>query len=210
MKDYLHVHDSIATSRQCAMTGELAVDRIVGERLRSLRKARDMPIEVLARASERSVGYISQIERGLSSPTLRDVAVLARVLEVPFVELLKQEAPPELDEPVRLKADRSSVSFRGTGIRKRILAPRNRGTIDFYLMEIEVGGTTGSSPYSHDGEEAGFVLKGMILLTIGDREYRLARGDSFRFRSRIEHKFSNCSDRPAEVLWINVASSRTR
>ncbi len=169
-----------------------------------------MPIEALARASERSIGYVSQIERGLSSPTLRDVAVFARVLEVPFVELLKQPTEPELDEPVRLDADRSSVSFRGTGIRKRILAPRNRGAIDFYLMEIEVGGTTGTTPYAHDGEEAGFVLKGMIQLKVGDREYRLSQGDSFRFRSRIEHMFSNCGGEPAEVLWINVASSRVR
>jgi len=192
------------------MNEESPVDRIVGERLRSLRKARDMPIEALARASERSIGYVSQIERGLSSPTLRDVAVFARVLEVPFVELLKQPAERESDEPVRFDADRSSVSFRGTGIRKRILAPRNRGAIDFYLMEIEIGGTTGATPYSHDGEEAGFVLKGMIQLNVGERQYRLSRGDSFRFRSRIEHQFSNRGDEPAEVLWINVASSRTR
>ena len=192
------------------MTEESAVDRIVGERMRALRRARDMPIEALARASERSIGYVSQIERGLSSPTLRDVAVFARVLEVPFVELLKQPPEPEADELVRRDSDRSSVDFRGTGIRKRILAPRNRGAIDFYLMEIEVGGTTGATPYAHDGEEAGFILKGRIQLTVGDRQYRLVRGDSFRFRSRIEHKFSNCAEEPAEVLWINVASSRMR
>lgn len=192
------------------MNNEAAVDRIVGERLRSLRKARNMPVEALARASERSIGYVSQIERGLSSPTLRDVAVFARVLEVPFVELLKQPVSPELDEPVRRHSDQSFVGFRGTGIRKRLLAPRNHGAIDFYLMKIEVGGTTGATPYSHDGEEAGLVIKGVIQLTVGDREYRLAEGDSFRFRSRIEHKFSNCAAEPAEVLWINVASSRTR
>jgi transcriptional regulator with XRE-family HTH domain len=192
------------------MTDEAAVDRIIGERLRSIRKALDMSLEALARASSRSIGYISQIERGLSSPTVRDVAVFAKVLGVPFVELLKQPTEAEADEPIRLHSDPAVVDFRGTGITKRILAPRNRGTIEFYLMQIQKTGSTGEQPYSHDGEEAGFVLRGSIGLAIGAREYRLAKGDSFRFSSRTEHRFWNSGDGPAEVLWINVPTQRGR
>jgi transcriptional regulator with XRE-family HTH domain len=192
------------------MTDEMDADRIVGDRVRSIRKALDMSLDTLARASDRSIGYISQIERGLSSPTVRDVAVFARVLGVPFVDLLKQPPDADVDEPVRRGSDHASVAFRGTGITKQVLAPRNRGSIEFYLMRIEKSGTTGDSPYVHDGEEAGLVLKGSIRLTIGDREYKLSKGDSFRFSSRAEHRFSNEGKGPAEVLWINVAAARSR
>jgi len=192
------------------MKDDNAVDRIVGERLRTSRKAVDMTLEALARASDRSIGYISQIERGLSSPTIRDVAVFARVLGVPFVDLLKEPLSAADDTPVRLNADRFAVAFRGSGITKRILAPRNRGSIECYLMEIDQGGTTGDEAYAHDGEEAGFVIKGAIDLTIGGHCYRLSRGDSFRFPSRTAHGFRNASTGPSEVLWVNVGSVRGR
>ncbi len=189
---------------------EMTVDRVVGERLRAIRKAADMSLETLARATDRSIGYVSQIERGLSSPTLRDIAAFARALGVPFVELLKAAPEAEADEPVRLDRDRSMLSFRGTGIAKRVLAPRNKGAIEFYVMQIDEDGHTGAAPYSHDGEEAGFVLKGRLQLTIGGRTYRLAKGDSFRFSSRTPHAFGNAGAGDAEVLWINVVGTKGR
>ena len=187
-----------------------SVDRMVGERLHLLRKTAGVSLETLARGSDRSVGYISQIERGLSSPTVRDVAAFARTLGVPFVELLADPAPSNVEQFVRRDSDRTHLPFHGTGIVKRVLAPRNAGAIQFYVMEIDAGGTTGAAPYSHDGEEAGFVLKGRIRLRIGEAEHRLSRGDSFRFQSRVPHAFHNDGTGPAEVLWINVADRADR
>lgn len=186
---------------------DVAVDHVVGSKLRLLRKASAMSIQTLAERSDRSIGYISQIERGISSPTLRDIAVFTKALGVPFNELLREPFDTGAGRPVRLDSEKVLMDFRGTGITKRVLTPQNRGSIDFYLMTIEGGGSTGESPYSHDGEEAGFVLKGILQISIGGQEYRLGAGDSFRFSSGTAHGFRNSAIEPAEVLWINVGSS---
>lgn len=187
---------------------DVAVDHVVGSKLRRLRKASAMSIQSLAEQSDRSIGYISQIERGISSPTLRDIAVFTKALGVPFNELLREPFHADAGGPIRSDSERVLIDFRGTGITKRVLAPHNQGSIDFYLMTIEPGGSTGESPYSHNGEEAGFVLKGLLQITIGGQEYQLSAGDSFRFSSRTAHGFCNAAGETAEVLWINVGSNR--
>lgn len=187
---------------------DIAVDHLVGSKLRRLRKASAMSIQTLAQLSDRSIGYISQIERGISSATLRDIAVFTKALGVSFNELLRGPFHADAEGPVRSDSERVLMDFRGTGITKRVLAPQNQGSIDFYLMTIEGGGSTGELPYSHDGEEAGFVLKGMLQISIGGQEYQLTAGDSFRFSSRTAHGFRNNAIEPAEVLWINVGSNR--
>jgi quercetin dioxygenase-like cupin family protein len=104
------------------------------------------------------------------------------------------------------EADQPSIPFRGSGIVKRVLAPGNAGSIQFYRMRIAQGGSTGDQPYAHDGEEAGLVLSGSIVLRVGDTTYRLEAGDSFRFPSAVPHAFRNAGRGTAEVVWINVAS----
>jgi quercetin dioxygenase-like cupin family protein len=73
-----------------------------------------------------------------------------------------------------------------------------------FIMELEPGATTGQNPYSHEGEEAGYVLEGSIEIQIGDEVFALVAGDSFRFSSRLPHAFRALAERAASVLWVNV------
>ncbi|MFA7667126.1 MAG: XRE family transcriptional regulator [Burkholderiaceae bacterium] len=179
-------------------------DARIGHRLRSARKQAKVSLAELARVTGRSIGYLSQIERGLSSPTLREVALIADVLKVGFMDLVAPHGANAGAEPIRRDADRTYIPFRGPGIAKRVLSPRNSGSIEMFVMEIEADVGTGQQPYSHDGEESGFVLAGSIELTVGPARYRLEPGDSFRFSSRIPHAFRACGTTGAKVLWVNV------
>jgi transcriptional regulator with XRE-family HTH domain len=193
------------------MTKELAaqaasneVVHVVGERLRELRKRRKMSLVELAAASGRSIGYLSQIERGISSPTIREVAMLADVLGAGFLDLLTPTAGRPPAAPIRKHDDRAFLPFRGARITKRILSPRNEGALKLFIMELEPGAPTGQNPYSHEGEEAGYVLEGSIEIQIGDEVFALVAGDSFRFSSRLPHAFRALAERAASVLWVNV------
>jgi transcriptional regulator with XRE-family HTH domain len=180
----------------------------IGERLRAARQDRRLSLAELAAASGRSIGHLSQIERGLSSPTVREVAMLAEVLGIDFLRLLTAPAASSEPSPIRRHADQPSIPFRGSGIVKRVLAPANAGAIQFYGMRISPGGTTGEQPYAHDGEEAGVVMSGSIVLRIGDAEHRLEAGDSFRFSSAVPHAFRNAGRTTAQVVWINVGGTK--
>ena len=63
--------------------------RKFGKRVRYLRRDRDMTQEQLAELADLSVNFISQIERGYSSPSLETIIKFANALEVDVGELFK-------------------------------------------------------------------------------------------------------------------------
>lgn len=186
------------------ISSEVRRDLLVGERIRALRKLRRKSLAELSDATGRSISYLSQIERGLSSPTLRELTTVADALGVGFLDLLAEPVGAAPASPVRKREDAALIPFRGDGVTKQVLAPRNEGTIAFYVMHIAAGGSSGVRPYTHDGEEAGYVLRGTISLTVDGRTFTVRRGDSFRFMSDLPHRFQNEGEQEAQVLWINV------
>ena len=180
------------------------LDAEIGYRVCLIRKRAKVSLAELAQATGRSIGYLSQIERGLSSPTIREVALMADALKVGFMDLVAPQGEGAAAEPIRRDEDRTYIPFRGPGIVKRVLSPRNTGSIEMFIMELEAGAGTGHQPYSHDGEESGFVLEGSIDLMVGAERHSLEPGDSFRFSSRIPHAFKAFGASGAKVLWVNV------
>lgn len=191
------------------------VDRAVGQRLRSLRRARGLSLETMASSTGLSIGFISQVERGLSSPSLRVLALLADTLQIGLGGLFE----PALDQPdpdpiVVFQKDRPELQLWRAGITKQLLTPPG-GTqgMSLFHMVLKPGASAGDELFSHEGEEAGLVLEGRLTLVVEARTLRLTEGDSFRFESRRPHRFSNPDPRSSTiVLWVNVlgsAQSRT-
>ena len=200
-----------ATRRAARKPAEPAVDLAVGRRIRDLRRARAMSLETVAARAELSIGFISQIERGLSSPSLRVLATLADVLGVGIAGLFG--ATPNDDgasnDVVTREVQRAELKLWRTGISKQLLSPAGtESRLNLFLVHLEPGGNTGDEFYTHDGEEAGLVLEGEMILTVDAETWTLKQGDSFRFASRRPHRFSNpADDAKAVVLWVNCVTA---
>ena len=185
-------------------------DLAIGARARHLRRARGLRLEDMAAHMGVSIGYLSQIERGLSSPSVRALVKLAEALDAPLASLVTPSQPPGHGQPeiiVRAQARDALILWR-TGVSKQLLTPPGAGAISMFLVELAPGAESGDALYVHAGEESGFVLEGAISLTVEDHTWRLAAGDSFRFRSDRPHRFGNPEAAPARVLWINVDPNR--
>lgn len=193
-----------------AAKAEPAVDVAVGQRIRDLRRAGAMSLEAVAARTDLSIGFLSQIERGLSSPSLRVLATLADVLGVGIAGLFgaKENEGAAPDAIVTRERARAKLNLWRTGISKQLLNPAgSEGRLNLFLVHMEPGGSTGDELYTHDGEEAGLVLEGEMKLTVDAESWTLKHGDSFRFASRRPHRFSNPSgDAKAIVLWVNCVS----
>jgi transcriptional regulator with XRE-family HTH domain len=191
-------------------TGPEPVDRAVGQRLRGLRRARGLSLEAVASSTGLSIGFISQVERGMSSPSLRVLALLADTLQIGIgglFEPILQE--PEPDPIVVFRKDRPELQLWRAGITKQLLTPPG-GTqgMSLFHMVLRPGASTGDELFSHDGEEAGLVLEGRLTLVVEARTLQLSEGDSFRFESRRPHRFGNPGTRGQTiVLWVNVLGS---
>ncbi|GEC55487.1 transcriptional regulator with XRE-family HTH domain [Bradyrhizobium japonicum] len=189
---------------------EPAMDLAVGRRIRDLRRSKEMSLEVVAARTDLSIGFISQIERGLSSPSLRVLATLADVLGVGIAALFG--ATPKDDGAggvVTREVQRAELKLWRTGISKQLLSPAgSESRLNLFLVHLEPGGNTGDEFYTHDGEEAGLVLQGEMTLTVDTETWTLKQGDSFRFASRRPHRFSNpARDAKAMVLWVNCVTA---
>jgi transcriptional regulator with XRE-family HTH domain len=190
-----------------------ALDAAVGERLRALRKSRRISLQALAARTGVSIGYVSQVERGLSTPSLKLLAHAADALGIGLAEFFgggsADRGAAELDEIVVRRGERGRLGLWQAGISKELLTPpRESSGLNLFLVRLEPGGTTGEEDYAHGGEEAGFVLEGVLQLTVERRSWRLEPGDSFRFESKRPHRFRNPTDEVAVVLWVNATLGR--
>jgi quercetin dioxygenase-like cupin family protein len=152
-----------------------------------------------------SIGFLSQIERGLSSPTLRALAGMADALGVGLADLFPGENASDDKRATIVRAPaRSELKLWRSGIRKQLLTPDPRESrLNLYLVELEPGASTGDELYSHRGEEAGLVLSGAMYLGVENDLWTLSEGDSFRFQSSRPHRFSNAGEGLTRVLWVN-------
>ena len=193
-----------------AKAAEPAMDLAVGRRIRELRRARQLSLETVVARTDLSIGFVSQIERGLSSPSLRVLATLADVLGVGIAALFG--ATPSDDASggvVTRQKQRAELKLWRTGISKQLLSPADtENRLNLFLVHLEPGGSTGDELYTHYGEEAGLVLEGEMMLTVDAETWSLKTGDSFRFASRRPHRFSNpADDAKAVVLWVNCVTA---
>ncbi|MGK9235247.1 cupin domain-containing protein [Inquilinus limosus] len=187
----------------------MSIDLTVGARIRALRHAQGLSLETVAARSGLSIGFVSQVERGLSSPSLKVLTTIGDVLGVGLAGLFGP-APAEGADPVVMRrTERPGLNLWRSGITKQLLSPAGDGGLSLFLVTMEPGASTGDEFYAHAGEEAGTVLEGEMALTVDAESWTLAAGDGFRFASRRPHRFANPSaDAQAVVLWVNCVVGR--
>ena len=157
---------------------------ILGQDIRNLRKQKGFTIQELAKRAEISTGVISQIERNLTSPSMKSLFAITQILKIPIGWLLNDNQEIESDElDIIVRSNNRRKVELHDGITEEILTPRFSGNLQLMLVKIDSGGGSDREGYTHKGEEAGFVISGNIDLTIGKKTYNLKKGDSFKFES---------------------------
>lgn len=173
----------------------------VGADIRALRKARGYTLSALALELGRSVGFLSQLERGLSEPSIADVRALSDLFEVPISFFFgKADADPSERGYVVRSAARRRLGDPAGGLSEELLSPDLGGAFEVIRSVFEPGARADDAQ-CRDTEEAGYVVDGCLDLTIGDQHFRLERGDSFRFAGE-PYRWHNPGDTPCVVIWV--------
>lgn len=191
-------------ARSTAADAPLSEDeKSLGARLRTFRLQRGLSLKQLSERSDLSVGMLSQIERGMATPSLRALGRLRDVYGVPLARFFDDAvtAAPASDDVVQRAGRCRRVEFPEERMAKELVSPASARTLEMMVIVMEAGGGSGPEPYAHEGEECGHVLEGGIDLWVGDRTWRLAEGDSFQFASHTPHRFHNPGPGRARVLW---------
>jgi transcriptional regulator with XRE-family HTH domain len=180
-----------------APTPPIEVD--LGARIRALRLARGATLRALAADAGVTESFLSQVERGVASPSIATVQRIARALGQSIAELFA--ADERAGSIVRVD-DRRRVVYQGLGAVDEFLTRATDGRLQVILSTIQPGGGTGDEPYTHDSdEEVVVVLEGSLDLWVGPEHYRLDAGDAVTLSSRVPHRNTNPGPGVARVLF---------
>jgi len=184
----------------------------LGGTIRRLRQQRKLSLHSLASQAEMSVSMLSQIERGISSPSLKSLTKIRLALGVPISSLFESSGTKTNPgaKYVRSLADRPNLDLGPTYLVKQLLSPSIAKDLQFMILTIPPGGGSGDMPYSSPGEKGGLMLEGSLRLFIGDDIVDVRNEQSFQFDSSIPHHFKNIGERTARVLWIICQWPRER
>jgi len=201
----------------------------LGPRLRQVREQRGLSARELARRIQCSPSLISQIERGLSAPSVGILYALATELRTSLDFLFGAQDGPPGGKTVtahgdgRVRADRPDgwpptghgiVQRAGTrrtidlasGVRWERLTPGPDERVDFLEVIYEPSGhsTDARRPLRHDGREYGLITAGTLHASVGFDTFELGPGDSIAFDSALPHLYWNATAGDVHAIWAVV------
>lgn len=179
----------------------------LGREIRALRLQAGLTLQSLARAAGVSQSLISQIERGLASPSITTLRRIAASLNVPIAALFLGSGEASNGETDMLgrrlvvrRRERKGLHVPKSKIAYELLTPDLNRKIEFIWIEYQPGAVTNPAPMSHPGEENAVCLEGSVVVTIDGQEFVLNAGDSISFDSGRPHQVENRTDRRAVLI----------
>ncbi|MFQ1702304.1 helix-turn-helix domain-containing protein [Loktanella agnita] len=172
----------------------------LGADIRALRKARGMTLSELAEAMDRSVGWLSQVERNISHPAIVDLKRMAQILDVSISSLL-QAGVATGEEGIVVRAHaRRPIGSRTPGLTEGLLSPDLTGSFEVIHSSFAPGATL-PVPLTRQTQEIGYIVRGRLSIWLDGKMFKLGPGDSFRLRGE-EFSWANPHDETCDVIWV--------
>ena len=172
----------------------------LGKKIQTLRTERGLSVRKLASAAGITASMLSQIENEQVNPSIQTLRGLAGALRVPLYDFFREESPqitvvtPESRMTIGRKQEPDVVY--------ELLTPDTQGSIEFCMMHIPAGGTSGPESQSHTGEEVAYLVSGSrVELELEGERYPMNPGDSIRIPGQAKHLWHNGGDTPAQVIF---------
>ncbi|MBV2361600.1 cupin domain-containing protein [Thalassococcus sp. CAU 1522] len=179
----------------------------IGGRLRAVRESRNMSQRELAARAGLTSGAISLIEQNKSSPSVASLKALLDGIPMTmsefFAEVEARGAPKYFyatSEFVELSPQDIGLGDRAARLSLRQLGNASEHSLQILHENYPPGTDTGPDMLSHEGEEAGIVVSGIIEVTVADQVRVLNPGEGYLFDSRLPHRFRNIGDTDCVVI----------
>ncbi len=177
----------------------------IGAKIKQLRLQRGLTQEELADRCELSKGFISLLERDLTSPS---IATLTDVLEclgtdlTAFFSARREEKLVFTQDDTFVKVDEEGLN----GFIRYLVPNAQKNSMEPILVEIGPGGAT-EEDNPHEGQEFGYVLSGSVQIRLGEQKVRARKDESFYFTPSAPHRLVNPGKTVCRVLWVSTPPS---
>ncbi|MCT4563398.1 MAG: XRE family transcriptional regulator [Maledivibacter sp.] len=180
------------------------MEKEIGKKIKELRISKDLTLKDLSEQTELSIGYLSQLERGLTSPAISSLQSIAQVLGI------------HLSYFFALPKENNTRIIRS--FEQKIFQVQNSKSI-FHSLSNDVEGKNLSpmlvtilpsesdediTSFSHEGEEFLYVLEGILTVLIDNKKHLLYPGDSMHIQSKTPHNWGNSTNKTVKFLTVNT------
>jgi transcriptional regulator with XRE-family HTH domain len=174
----------------------------LGERLRARRLIRRKSLQTISGAARISIGLLSEIERGISQPSLEILKRICEALEMPMSWLF-DPIPDKHGAVVVTNEMRRRMSHGPKGMAKELMTPDAVPEIQMMRITIAPGCSSGDRPYNNPrGAKCGTVVAGQLGLAIDGEEFLLKVGDSFAFPATAMHRYWCVGEETVDLIWV--------
>jgi len=186
------------------------VSILIGEKIRNIRKSKNLTIVELSEQINVTSGYISQIERDLISPSLAVLKRMAKALEIPLSLLFVDE---NKESVVTIpNNERTKVKFNGMNVELEFLTPFERNVeksinVEAFFIKLPPKTWISNNAIVNNAKEFIYILKGKIECHIGNEVYIVSKGDSICVPERNGHLVYNPEDDEVEAICVNSHKS---
>ncbi len=180
----------------------------IGKKIRKVRKERNMTLKELASRAGISQSMLSQVERGIASPTIVSLVAIAHAVSMsPSFFFEDDDLLRDNDESPVFKSESKKILRTETGmtlIPLATLTELKEDTIQLVEIHIEPGGCNRLKPISHEGTEKLGVIEGSLVVKSGRNEYLLKKGDSITINATLPHRLVNSGRAKAHAVWMII------
>ena len=176
----------------------------IGAKIKELRVQKSLTQEELADRAELSKGFISQVERDLTSPSIATLVDILQCLGTNLEEFFSDSSKEQVVFHSTDYFEKMDTEYKNKI--EWIIPNAQKNMMEPILLTLEVGGST-YPDNPHEGEEFGYVLSGTIVIQIGKKNYRAKKGESFYFMAGKNHYIINTGKTAAKLLWITTPPS---
>lgn len=192
----------MAAGRACAKREKIMID--IGDKIKQQRLKLRLTQEELANRTELSKGFISQLERNLTSPSIATLMDILEALGTDISAFFLEAAPQKVvfaAEDMFVKED----AEKGYAI-EWLVPNAQKNQLEPILVTLAPGGETYTQD-PHEGEEFGYVLSGGIAIILGGKKHKVRKGESFCYQPSGVHYIKNTGKVAAKFLWVATPPS---
>lgn len=161
---------------------------MLGTKIREKRLELGISLKELAEKTDLTSGFLSQIERNMSEPSITSLRKIANILGVAVFYFLMDDVTTN---PVVRKNARKTLKFPASHLTYELLCPDLARQMEMFIGRLEPGARTCEQPLVHMGEEVVHVLEGEMWILVNGEEYNLETGDTIYYVSSYPHQIAN-------------------
>ena len=176
----------------------------IGMKIKKLRTEKGITLKELSEKSKLSIGFLSQLERGLTTIAVDSLENLAEILEVHLTYFFdyshkrKDKVLRSYEQEILDVEEGGFIKYSlSTNLENKQLVPKLVEILPQKKEEEIIS-------YKHEGEEFVYVLEGILTVYIDGERHEVYPGDSVHMNSNIDHNWANYTNKKVKLLAVNT------